>query len=183
MSANRRTRRARRPGRTCAGTPSPTQNRRSASAYGAPGHHPHHAQAGLYQGRAQGRSAPSAQAPTVPAGTNPVHIPPDTARHSTALPSTNRHVSAPLRTSALVGHSSLTTDDVLPARSAGGGSDLSGSCRAPGGFSLHGLRSGTTAHSSRTCAWWTDSSRPCDRRFGVSAAGDRRSRASAAPGS
>jgi len=54
MSADRRTRCGRGPGRTCAGTPSPTQNRRSASASGAPGHHPHHAQAGLYQGRAQG---------------------------------------------------------------------------------------------------------------------------------
>ena len=54
MSADRCTRCGRRPGRTCAGTPSPTQNRRSASAYGAPGHHPHHAQAGLYRGRAQG---------------------------------------------------------------------------------------------------------------------------------
>jgi hypothetical protein len=44
-SADRRTRCARHPGRTCAGTPSPTQNRRSASASGAPGHHPHRAQA------------------------------------------------------------------------------------------------------------------------------------------
>ena len=54
ISADRRTRCGRHPGRTRAGTPSPTQNRRSASASGAPGHHPHHAQAGLYQGKAQG---------------------------------------------------------------------------------------------------------------------------------
>ena len=54
MSADGRTWRGRRPGRTCAGTPNPTQNRRSASASGAPGHHPHHTQAGLYQGRAPG---------------------------------------------------------------------------------------------------------------------------------
>ena len=42
-------------------------------------------------------------------GTNPVQIPPDTARHSTTPTSTNRHVSAPPRTSALVGHGSSTT--------------------------------------------------------------------------
>jgi hypothetical protein len=35
------------------GPRAPTQHRRSAIASGAPGHHPHHAQAGLYRGRAQ----------------------------------------------------------------------------------------------------------------------------------
>jgi hypothetical protein len=42
---------ARRPGRTCAGTPSPTQNRRYAIAFGVPGRHPAHTQDGLYRDR------------------------------------------------------------------------------------------------------------------------------------
>jgi len=57
MSADDRTRSARRPGRTRAGTPPPTRNRRSASAFGAPGHHTDRAQAGLYRGRAKGGRA------------------------------------------------------------------------------------------------------------------------------
>ena len=60
-------------------------------------------------GKGPGWSAPSSLAATAPAGTNPVQIPPDTARHSTALTSTNRHVSASPSTWALVGHSSSTT--------------------------------------------------------------------------
>src|SRR6185503_20547308 len=51
--ADGRTRSARRPGRTRAGTPSPTRNRRYASASGAPGHHLDRAQNGLYRGRAE----------------------------------------------------------------------------------------------------------------------------------
>jgi hypothetical protein len=48
---NRRRWPARRPGRICAGTPGPTQNRLYAIAFGAPGHHPNHTQGGLYRDR------------------------------------------------------------------------------------------------------------------------------------
>jgi hypothetical protein len=40
-------------------------------------------------------AAASAQAPTAPVGTNPVQIPPDTARHSTALRGTDRRRCTP----------------------------------------------------------------------------------------
>jgi hypothetical protein len=98
ISANRRTRRGRYPGRTCAGTPGPTQNRRCASAYGA-----------LDTTRttpepASIREGPRVASPVtqVPAGTDSVQILHDTARHSMAFTTTNRHVSASRRTSAPV---------------------------------------------------------------------------------
>ena len=63
-----------RPGRTCAGTPSPTQNRRCASAYGAPGHPPTPRPSPPLSGKGSGWSVPSLQAPAAPTGTNPVQI-------------------------------------------------------------------------------------------------------------
>jgi hypothetical protein len=94
----------------------PTQNRRSASACSAPGHYTHHAQADLHQGRPMVVGEPLSAGRTSPVGTNPVQIAHDTTRHSTAFTSTNRHVGAPRRTSALVRHSSSTTAEERPGR-------------------------------------------------------------------
>ena len=111
-SADRRTRCGRRPGRTCAGTPNPTQNRRSANAYGYPGHHPHHAQARLYRRRAPGgrcRSESGAHQPAEPVTTREA-----LARTRTSV-RRRWHQTAPAGTS----YPPLTQKCSCPRRAAG----------------------------------------------------------------
>jgi hypothetical protein len=85
MSAEGRTRCGHRPGRTRAGTPNPTQNRRYASASGAPGRHPRRAQAGLYQGRARSGRPQAGRTEAEQAWTEPLAC----ARHVLTPTATN----------------------------------------------------------------------------------------------
>ena len=154
MSADHRTQCRRCPGRTRTGTPSPTTEPslrerlrrpwttrttpkpasiregprvvgvRAAQAPGTRVAKRQHDRAGAALGEPRERPGPARRLRAEP-GTNPVQIPADTTRHSTALRSINRHVSTPTRTSALDRHSSSTTADVrrvrprLAARSPG----------------------------------------------------------------
>jgi hypothetical protein len=116
MSANRRTRYGRRPGRTCAGDPEshaePSLRERLRRPWTPPTPRPSRP----LSRKSPGWPAPFARAPMVPLGTSAVQIPPDTARHLTAPTSTERHVTAPTRKFALVGHNSSTTAEERPRR-------------------------------------------------------------------
>ena len=104
MSADRRTRCRRCPGRTCAGTPTPPEPS-LRERLGAPGHHPHHAQAGLCRGRAQdGRSRSKPVGRSKPGATH------RSARHA-------RHARARTRRSTVTGRHQPSPAESLRPRS------------------------------------------------------------------